>query len=95
MDRKAPDPVRVWIFHGEGAPFASAVFFSEAEGRAWAAHHKATGMLTEYPVGDGCYDAAVREGRFRPTGEHHGSPQHVVRFSPGLDHLHLRDGAAD
>ncbi|MEV0650630.1 hypothetical protein AB0I28_35795 [Phytomonospora sp. NPDC050363] len=82
----------VWIFHGQGAQFASAVFTSEADGRAWAARHRATGVLTEYPVGDGCYDIAVREGRFRPSKDHHGTPDHVVRFGPGLDHVHLHDG---
>jgi hypothetical protein len=45
---------RVWIFHGEGAAFASAVFRSESDGRAWAARYGVTGILAEYPVGDGC-----------------------------------------
>lgn len=83
---------RVWIFHGDGASFASAVFSSEAEGRAWAQRHLVSGVLTEYPVGDGCYDVAVREGRFRPSKDHHGSPRHVAGFSPGLRHVHLREG---
>jgi hypothetical protein len=86
------DAWRVWIFHGEGAAFACAVFRSEAEGRTWAARHGVTGILAEYPVGDGCYDVAVREGRFRPSKGHHGSPAHVAGFSPGLGHVHLRDG---
>jgi hypothetical protein len=92
---KATDAERVWIFHGEGAAFASAVFRSEADGRAWAARHGVTGILAEYPAGDGCYDVAIREGRFRPSKDHHGSADHVARFSPGLGHLHLRNGVAD
>jgi hypothetical protein len=85
---------RVWIFHGEGAAFASAVFRSESDGRAWAARYGVTGILAEYPVGDGCYDVAVWEGRFQPSKAHHGSAGHVMRFSPGLRHLHMRDGVS-
>ena len=89
------DAERVWIFHGEGAAFACAVFRSETEGRGWAARHGVTGILAEYPVGDGCYDVAVREGWFRPSKDHHGSPSHVAGFSPGLGHVHLRGGVPD
>lgn len=83
---------RVWVFHGDRARFASAVFVSEAEGLGWARRHRVTGVLAEYPVGDGCYDVAVREGRFRPSKPHHGAPTHVADFSPGLRHVHLVDG---
>jgi len=86
---------RVWIFHGHGAQFASAAFTSEADGLAWVARHRVTGVLTEYPVGDGCYDIAVREGRFRPSKDHHGTPDHVGRFGPGLHHVHVHDGSPD
>jgi hypothetical protein len=85
----------VWIFHGEGAGFASAVFDDEAGGLAWAARHGVTGILTEYPVGVGCYDAAVAAGRFRPSRPHHGTPAHVAGFSPFGMHIHLRDGHPD
>ncbi|GIG69439.1 DUF7710 domain-containing protein [Phytomonospora endophytica] len=83
----------VWVFHGEEARFASAVFAAEADGLAWAARHGVSGLLAEYPVGDGCYDVAVREGRFRSSREHHGTPGHVAGFGPGLRHVHIRDGA--
>jgi hypothetical protein len=49
----------VWIFHGERAQFASAVFTSEADALSWASTHRVSGIVTEYPVGDGCYDLAV------------------------------------
>ena len=47
---------------------------------------------SQYEVGDGCHDLAVRQGRFRWSKPHHGSPQHVASFSPGLDHVHVHDG---
>jgi hypothetical protein len=91
-----PGPANVWIFHGTGAPFASGVFASRADGMAWIARHRLTGILTEYPVGDGCYDIAVRNGHFTPSRPHHGTADHVARFSPGnTDHVHVRDGDED
>lgn len=83
---------RVWIFHGDGAPFASAVFHNKTTALTWIAHHHVTGILSQYPLGDGCYDIAVAEGRFTPTKPHHGNPQHIARFSPGAEHIHVRGG---
>jgi hypothetical protein len=95
-DRRAvQSAATVWIFHGTTARFAAGVFFSEADGLAWAALHELTGILSEYPVGNGCYDLAIAERRFRPTKPHHGTPEHVAGFSPGLNHVHLVDGAPD
>lgn len=90
------DTETIWIFHGEGARFASGVFRSEQEGLDWAGRHSVSGLLTEYPVGDGCYDLAVRDGHFHPSKPHHGEPAHVAAFSPGWTrHVHVRDGSAD
>lgn len=88
-----PHPVRttMWIFHGDRARFASGLFASVDAGLAWVAKHKLTGILAEYRVG-GTYDIAVEEGQFRPSRAHHGSPDHVAGFSPGLHHIHLVDG---
>lgn len=83
----------VWIFHGEGARFASGVFRSRDEGMAWIAEHRLTGILTEYPLGVGCYDDAIARGLFRPSREHHGTPEHIAQFSPGrTEHIHVADG---
>jgi hypothetical protein len=81
------------VFHGDQARFASGVFTPEADGLAWVAKHRLSGILTEYPLGQGCYDWAVRRGRFRPTRPHHGTPTHIAGFSPSSDHWHLVDGA--
>lgn len=86
----------VWIFHGETARFASDVFADRADALAWIACHALTGILSEYPFGEGCYDLAVREGRFHPSKPHHGQPDHVASFSPsGTEHIHVRDGHLD
>lgn len=90
LDRTVP---RVWVFHGDGARFASGVFESETDAAAWIARHGLTGVLTEYPVNDGCYDIAVRDGHFRPTRPHHGTAEHVAAFSPGWTrHIHFERG---
>ncbi|BFU44186.1 hypothetical protein [Krasilnikovia sp. MM14-A1004] len=83
----------VWIFHGESARFASGVFASREHGLAWVVQHRLTGILSEYPLGEGCYDWAVKRRQFRPSKEHHGTPMHVAGFSPSLQHVHIIDGS--
>ncbi len=81
----------VWIFHGDDARYASGVFTDRATALAWTERHTLTGVLTQYTVGDGCYDFAVRDGSFRPTKPHHGNPGHVGGFSPSrTEHIHVR-----
>jgi hypothetical protein len=84
----------VWIFHGDHGRYTSAVFETLGAGLEWAARHRATGILAEYAFG-GAYDTAVDEGRFTPSKPHHGSPEHVAGFSPGLRHVHLTNGRQD
>jgi hypothetical protein len=93
-DQQSPLRSTVWIFHGDHARYASAVFETEEAGLAWAAEHCVTGILAEYPYG-GAYDTAVSEGRFTPSKPHHGTTNHVAAFAPGLRHLHLVDGRRD
>jgi hypothetical protein len=92
-------PNRIFAFaRGDGrlgARFASGVFDDKTTALAWIARHDLTGLLTKHEVGDGCYDLAIREGRFHNTQPHHGTPAHVAGFSPGPDHVHVRDGRPD
>ena len=95
--RRPPrDPARrtVWIFNGAGSRWASAVFDTAEAALAWAAESRVTGVLTEYAFG-GAYDVALRERRFTPSKPHHGTPDHIAGFSPGLRHIHLTDGLRD
>jgi hypothetical protein len=82
----------VWVVHGYRAHFASGVFADRDAGLEWIARHALTGTLTEYQMGDGCYDLAVRDGRFRPSKPHHGQPSHVANFSPSGHHVDAVDG---
>ena len=83
----------VWVFHAEGAQFASAVFSTRARAEEWIANHELTGILTAYPVDVSAYDYALAKGSFRPSRPHHGTPEHVGRFANAeIDHVHYRDG---
>jgi hypothetical protein len=84
----------MWIFHDEKARYASGLFATAEDGLAWAADNCVTNVLTEYAVG-GTYDVAVREGRFAPSRPHHGTSEHVAKFSPGLRHFHVIKGQVD
>jgi hypothetical protein len=85
----------VWIFHGQGAPFASGVFADKDSGVAWIARHGVTGILTEYPVGHGTYDLALADGSITQSNPQHATPAHIARFGPRGDHEHFRDGVQD
>lgn len=83
----------VWIFHGDDARHAAGVFAELDDALAWAARHSVSGLITNYPIGDGCYDIALKLGRFSPSRPHHGTPTHVAGFSPGwTHHVHVADG---
>jgi len=86
----------IWIFQGRKARHASGVFRTEGDARSWIERNRLSGILTEYPVGDGCYDIAVRQGSFRPSRAHHGTSEHVAGFSPGWTrHVHFEDGSTE
>jgi hypothetical protein len=93
-DQQSPLRSTVWIFHADRARYACAVFTTLEAGLVWTAKHEVTGILAEYADG-GAYDVALSEGRFTPSKTHHGTPDHVASFSPGLRHIHLTNGNRD
>ena len=67
-------PPNVWIFHGDGAPFASGVFANRQDAMAWIARHRLTGILTEYPSVTAAMTSRYMTGTSRRaahTTEHH------------------------
>ena len=50
----------VWLFHASGAQFAGGAFQDVASAESWIAKHSLTGVLTAYPLGEGCFDWAER-----------------------------------
>jgi hypothetical protein len=59
----------VWVFHGEGARFASGVFTSKEKAAQWIEDRRLSGVLTAYPLDEGAYDWAIRNGFFIATNE--------------------------
>lgn len=81
----------VWIFHGEGAQFASGVFNSKREALQVIKLNNLKGILTKYPVGKLAYDFSVENGYFTPSKPHHFSPITKQKFSSPLFHIHIME----
>lgn len=83
----------VWVFHGSGAQFATAVFSSQERAAEWIKARVLTGVLTAYPVDEGVYDWAVREALFSAKGPEHQTAQFVQKFtSASQPHIHFEEG---
>lgn len=86
----------VWLFHGEGATFACAVFSSKKKAEHWIAQHQVDGMLTRMPVDMSCYNWAVAHGYFTPKREEQKSGKFIQRFSSAsLEHYHYTAGVRE
>lgn len=90
-----PDPC-VWVFHGNDGRFAGGVFRSRELGEQWILRNRLSGMLTAYPLDEGCYDWAMRNdlvtGRARERGD---DPAFVGSFTcASQEHGHYTDGEA-
>lgn len=80
----------VWVFNGGGA-FPSGVFSTRETAEAWINKHGLTGVLTKYPLDEGAWDWAVREGHFKPHREDQKTPRFIQRFACGQEHYHYGD----
>lgn len=86
----------VWIFCGAGARLPSGAFRSRSSAEEWIHRHRLTGVLTKYPLDEGAYDWAVREGFFQPKRAEHSSATFVQGFSSASqEHYHYLDGVPD
>jgi len=84
---------KVWIFHGAGGRFASAVFSELAIAEKWINGYRLSGVLTEYRLNEGAYDSAVATGYFEVKKAEHQSPEFIQKFSSGSqEHYHYEDG---
>jgi hypothetical protein len=87
----------VWIFHQNGARHAGGVFEDVATAEAWISGHKLTGLLTAYPLGEGCFDWAQRTGRTcmkeDKLKQKSTDPAFVGSFTTASqEHFHYEDG---
>lgn len=82
----------VWIFHGVGGKFASAVFGDENRARQWIESNNLQGVLTKYPINIGVYEWAVANKFFEPKNEGEKTPEFIQRFtSASQDHIHFEN----
>ena len=84
----------VWIFVGTGARFPGGAFASRERAEAWIAERRLSGVLTAYPLDEGCFDWALRvgavTGRARERG---GEPDFVGGFASAVqEHYHYEGG---
>lgn len=85
----------VWIFNSSCKGFPGGVFAQRVAAEQWIAAHGLTGVLTAYPLDEGCFDFAVRCGFFRgPALERHKNDANFIGSfsSASLDHYHYEDG---
>ena len=94
FDPMLPDP-HIWLFHAEGGRFAGGAFTTREKAEAWIAARRLSGVLTAYPVDEGCFDWAHRvgavTGRARDRGD---DPKFVGSFATAVqDHFHYTNGS--
>jgi len=51
----------IWVFNGS-RQFPGGLFTTIERAETWIRKHRLTGVLTAYPVDEGCFDWAVRCG---------------------------------
>ena len=81
----------VYVFHGEGARFAAAVYSTVEDAKADIGSNRLSGVLTAYPLDKTVYTHVVDEGLFK--GKDYADPRYIQRFtSAALEHYHFEDG---
>ena len=80
----------VWVFNG-GGKFPSGIFSTREKAEKWINTHGLSGILTKYPVDEGAWDWAIREGYWRPKRDDQKTPSFIQRFSCGHEHYHYGD----
>jgi hypothetical protein len=84
----------VWVFNGAGGRFPGGIFTSRELAEEWIRARRLTGVLTKYPLDEGCFDWAVRNDLIsRRAREHGGEAAFVGSFSSASqEHIHYEDG---
>lgn len=79
----------IWVFHGEGGRFSSAVFSCKEKAEAWIVKHGLSGVLTKMPIDQSVYDWAVAQDVFRPKRADQTTASFIQKFSSAsLEHYH-------
>lgn len=85
---------RVWLFHGDEGRFAGGAFTSRERAEDWIRARRLSGVLTAYPLDEGCFDWALRQGLVTGRAQSRGDdPDFVGSFTTASqEHHHYKDG---
>ncbi|WP_160154126.1 hypothetical protein [Microbulbifer sp. ALW1] len=84
---------KIYVFHGSGAQFCSAVFNCRDKAEEWIAKNTLSGMLTAYPLNQGVYDWALAKEYFTPKKDYHKESKFIGSFtSASQEHYHYENG---
>ncbi len=91
------DAGSVWIFNTVNRPFPGGVFARLELAEAWIAANRLTGVLTLYPLDEGCLDWAIRTDRTAMASETLERKRRESSFIGGFssasqEHFHYEDG---
>ena len=93
MSESQAEKRKVWVFLGEGATHAAAVFSSLEKAEAWIASSEVSGILTAYPLDQSVYDWMIERGSFRPKKDYQRQPKFIGSFSSAYaEHYHYEAG---
>jgi hypothetical protein len=86
---------RCLAFHGDGGRFAGGAFSRRETAEAWIRERRLSGVLTAYPLDQGCFDWAISKnlvsGKALDRGE---DSVFVGSFTTGSqEHFHYENGA--
>lgn len=83
----------VWVFNGTGR-FPGGVFTSRELAETWIRARKLTGVLTAYPLDEGCFEWALRTGAVTGRARERGDDStFVASFSSAAqEHVHYSNG---
>lgn len=83
----------IFVFQGDNANFASAVFSNKENAVKWIRDYQLSGILTQYPIDNPIYDWAIDNGYFSPNKDIHKMPEFIEKFSSAyLEHWHFKNG---
>ncbi|AYA02628.1 hypothetical protein BEN74_07015 [Acinetobacter sp. WCHAc010034] len=71
---------QVYIFNAHKSGFASAVFSSYRQAEGWIKRNYLSGILTEYPLNQSCYDWAKAHGHFKERSAIDRAPIFIAKF---------------
>lgn len=86
-----------WVFNGQGGRFPGGIFTDRALAEDWIRLHRLTGVLTAYPLNEGCFDWASRNNCLNMKSEtlarKQSDPLFIGSFSTASqEHFHYEDG---